>query len=256
MMPEAEKQALLYGSWDSFTGQVFREWKNDPAHYKDRAHTHVIDPFMVPRHWLIYRGFDFGYARPFSVGWYAVDEEGRIYRIREYYGTEGQPDVGMRMHAVDIAAQIRIIEQSDPNLVGRDIIGIADPSIFDESRGASIAQLMAQHPNYVTWARGDNTRIAGKMQYHYRLAFDPDGRPMFQVFNTCRHFIRTIATLVYSESNVEDVDTKQEDHIYDECRYVLMEQPISPRANIRPNLPQDDPLNLVKDNDKYRFYAV
>ena len=26
-LPEAEKQALLYGSWDSFSGQVFTEWR-------------------------------------------------------------------------------------------------------------------------------------------------------------------------------------------------------------------------------------
>ena len=36
-MPEAEKQALLYGSWDSFSGQVFTEWRNDPKHYEDSA---------------------------------------------------------------------------------------------------------------------------------------------------------------------------------------------------------------------------
>ena len=48
------------------------------------------------------------------------------------------------------------------------------------------------------------------------------------MFNTCKHFIRTIPNLVYDESNVEDIDTRQEDHIYDECRYVLMENPISP----------------------------
>ena len=42
--------ALLYGSWDSFSGQVFREWKNDPSHYADGRHTHVIDPFRVPKH--------------------------------------------------------------------------------------------------------------------------------------------------------------------------------------------------------------
>ena len=84
MMPEAERNALLYGSWDSFDGQVFTEWRNDPAHYQDQRFTHVIDPFQVPAHWRIYRGFDFGYAKPFSVGWFAVDENGKIYHIKEY----------------------------------------------------------------------------------------------------------------------------------------------------------------------------
>ena len=54
-MPEAEKQALLYGSWDSFSGQVFTEWRNDPAHYQDQRWTHVIAPFAIPKHWQIYR---------------------------------------------------------------------------------------------------------------------------------------------------------------------------------------------------------
>ena len=87
-LPEAEKQALLYGSWDSFSGQVFTEWRNDPVHYEDQRWTHVIKPFRIPAHWKIWRGYDFGYSRPFSVGWYAADEEGRLYRIKELYGCD------------------------------------------------------------------------------------------------------------------------------------------------------------------------
>ena len=67
---------------------------------------------------------------------------------------------------------------------------------------------------------------------------------MFQVFSTCRHFIRTIPNLVYDESNVEDIDTTQEDHIYDECRYVLMENPISPRKTESVPMLKDDPLDM------------
>ena len=51
---------------------------------------------------------------------------------------------------------------------------------------------------------------------------------MLYVFSTCVHFIRTVPQLVYDAANVEDIDTEGEDHIYDECRYVLMERPISP----------------------------
>ena len=80
-----------------------------------------------------------------------------------------------------------------------------------------------------------------------------DGRPMLQVFNTCKHFIRTIPNLVYSESNVEDIDTDQEDHIYDECRYVLMETPLSPPRTEPVQPMPDDPLELGK---KARFFRV
>lgn len=243
-LPEADRNAMLYGSWDSFDGKVFTEFKDEPCHYDDQRWTHVINPFPVPAHWKILRGFDFGYAKPFSVGWYAVDERGKMYRIREYYGCTGTPNVGLKIDPVEIARNIKLIETEDPMLKGKKIYGIADPSIFDESRGESVAVMMAKSPNFIYWNPGDNTRIAGKMQYHYRFAFDEDGDCMFQVFNTCRHFIRTIPSLVYSESNVEDIDSDLEDHIYDECRYVMMENPITPKINKRAAANYDDPLEL------------
>ena len=258
MLPEAERNALLYGSWDSFDGQVFREWRNDPQHYDDQRWTHVIDPFPIPRHWRIYRGFDFGYAKPFAVGWFAVDEDGRIYHIKEYYGCNGTPNTGVKLNPIEIAAGIRQMEAEDPMLKGKQIAGIADPSIFDESRGESVARMMQRPPNFIYWQGGDNTRLAGKMQFHYRLTFDSDGLPMFQVFNTCKHFIRTIPTLVYDESKVEDINTDQEDHIYDMCRYVMMEHPLSPRPNVDMRKLSDDPLDLYAQAhpDKYKFYRI
>lgn len=256
MLPEAERNALLYGDWDSFSGQVFREWRNDPAHYADRQWTHVIEPFTPPAHWKCWRGFDFGYSRPFAVGWFVADEEGRIYHIAEFYGYTGTPNEGVRMNPVEIADEIRRYEAEHPLLRGRDIIGIADPAIFDESRGESIADLMARHPNYVTFFPGDNTRLAGKMQLHYRLAFDKEGLPMFQVFNTCRNFIRTIPSLVYDEKRVEDIDTDQEDHIYDMARYVLMDNPISPRKNEIEVTPWADPLNQFTKEAPGRWGAI
>ena len=255
-LPEAEKQALLYGSWDSFSGQVFTEWRNDPNHYEDQRWTHVIAPFTIPKHWKIYRGYDFGFSKPFSVGWYAADEEGRLYRIKELYGCTGRPNEGLRIDPVEQARRIREAEQNDPVLRGRVIQGIADPAIFDESRGESIAAMMERGPNFLHWMPGDHTRLAGKMQFHYRLAFGEDGRPMLQVFNTCKHFIRTIPNLVYDESNVEDIDTTQEDHIYDECRYVLMENPISGAKHTTPPPMLDDPLDMDPRKDKTRFMRI
>lgn len=256
-LPEAERNAMLYGDWNTFSGKVFKEFVDDPAHYEDQRFTHVIKPFKIPGHWKIIRGFDFGYAKPFSVGWHAVDEKGKIYRIREYYGFNGTPNEGVMLNPVQIASEIRKIEKEDPMLAGKTITGVADPSIFDESRGESIAALMSRHPNYIYWSPGDNTRLAGKMQYHYRLAFDEDGDCMFQVFNTCKNFIRTIPALVYDEKKTEDIDTDLEDHIYDESRYVMMENPISPRKNHKAVPVPDDPLDLYKDKKNVSmFYRV
>jgi len=104
--------------------------------------------------------------------------------------------------------------------------------------------MMARAPQFVTFRPADNTRIAGKMQFHYRLSFDGEGLPMFQVFSSCRNFIRTVPALTYSASDVEDVDTAGEDHIYDMARYVLMERPLSPPQPKTPVLLPDDPLDL------------
>ena len=113
------------------------------------------------------------------------------------------------------------VEQDDPNIKGRTVRGVADPSIFDQSRGESVAEMMEREGIFFDPA--DNARIAGKMQLHHRLAFDANGVPGLYVFHTCNHFIRTVPALVYDTANVEDVNTAMEDHIYDETRYVAME---------------------------------
>ena len=49
--------------------------------------------------------------------------------------------------------------------------------------------------------------------------------PDFYVFDTCTNFIRTIPDLLHDEKKLEDLDTTQEDHIADECRYFIMSRP-------------------------------
>lgn len=253
-MPEADRNALLYGDWDSFTGQVFTEWRNDPEHYADRLHTHVITPFRVPDGWTIWRSFDWGYSRPFSVGWYAVDHDRRMYRIRELYGCTGTPNTGVQWEPAHVAREIRRIEAEDPNLRGRKIYGVGDPAIWQSDGTESIGALMERER--VFFEKGDHNRIAGKMQVHHRLAFDGDGLPMLYVFTTCRHFIRTVPNLVYDETDVEDIDTDGEDHIYDELRYVCMKNPISPPAAAEPKVRPYSPLDTEADRqyDHYEFY--
>lgn len=232
MLPEAERNALLYGSWDSFSGMVYKEWKDNPDGYSTRQWTHVIAPFDIPRHWRRYRSFDFGYTRPFAVQWWAVDTDGIVYLYRELYGYTGTPNEGVRWEPSKIAAEIRKIE--DEQEKGNHIIGIADPSIWDESRGAdgTIINLMEREGVY--FDKGKNDRISGKMQMHYRLQFSDKGFPMMYVFNTCRNFIRTIPNLVYDTVKVEDVDTSTEDHSYDAARYFLMEFPVASKPPAPP----------------------
>ncbi|MBR4457593.1 MAG: terminase family protein [Clostridia bacterium] len=258
-LPEQQRKQLLEGSWDYYQGQVFGEWRNDPGHYLDQTWTHVIQPFPIPAWWKIYRGLDWGYERPFSVAWYAIDGDGRMYRIREYYGTNGQSNQGLRMTPDAVARKIREIENEDPNIKGRSIIGIADPAIMHSQTGpeTSVEYLMRKGAN-IRWLPGNHDRFQGLMQCHYRLAFGDDGKPMFYVFSTCRHFIELVPALVYDTANPEDVDTDMEDHIYDEWRYVCMANPCKARQSSRPPAYSgDDPLELQpQKGTQPMFYRV
>lgn len=257
-MPEAEKRALLYGDWDTFSGQVFTEWVNDTKHYEDRIHTHVIDPFPIPKHWPIWVGLDWGYSKPFSVHWYAIGDNREMYCIRELYGCTGEPNVGVKQEPTAVALQIREIENTDPNIKGHQINRVGDPAIWTSQGTESIGALMERER--VFFEKGNHDRINGLMQCHHRLAMDDRGFPMFQVFSTCKHFIRTVPNLVYDETNVEDIDSDGEDHIYDEWRYVCMRNPIAGTVRkIWTPKPYDplDPLDdyyKTQDSDRYSFY--
>ena len=229
--PEALRKALLEGNWDAFEGQVF-DIKNLPEHYKDRLWTHVIEPFDIPLDWPRYFSFDHGFSRPFSALWWTIDPAGRAYLYKEWPGVKPrQANVGLELTPIQIADGIleRETFERQNNL---NVLRVADPAIFDKSRGDSVADQMA--PGYmgrrqgVVFNKGDHARMAGKMQVHERLRFGPDGKPMMYIFNTCTNWIRTVSTRPYSQKKPEDVDSDAEDHDYDATRYFLMDHPIAP----------------------------
>lgn len=232
MKPPKLRDALLYGKWDAFEGQAFPEFTNDPEHYEDRRWTHVIEPFEIPRHWPRWISFDHGYSDPFSFGAWAVGPDDRVYRYKELYGcVKGEADVGVKWTPSQIGDALA--EWLEPEFrEGIHMNGVADPAIWDQSRGYSIEEQIRNRFSGVTFIKGDNTRIAGRMQFHEYLKFDKDGYPMMYVFNNCRDFIRTIPTLVEDERKINDVDSDGEDHQYDEARYFLMSRKLPPRLAV------------------------
>ena len=242
-LPEHKRRAHLLGDWNVYEGQVFEEFTDAPSHYADRLHTHVIDPFTPPDSWERYRSFDFGYARPFSVGWWAKDQDGRLYRILELYGcVPREANVGVRWSPDKIFEEIARVEREHPFLSGHHIQGVADPAIWDASRGEAIAATAERYGVY--FERGDNRRIAGWMQLHNRLRFDAEGRPGLYVFRTCRDFLRTLPILQYSAASPEDVDSEGEDHIADESRYLCMMLPTGAPSVKENKIPMmSDPLD-------------
>lgn len=247
-MPEAQRKALLYGDWDSYSGQFFTEWRNDPTHYKDRRFTHVIEPFDIPSHWPVTRSFDWGFNKPFSCGWWATDTDGITYRICEWYGCTGTPDEGVKMNPHEVFKEIHKIESEHPFLKGRDIYGVADPAIFSSQTGESIAEIATNYGVYFT--PGDNCRLPGWLQVRYRLAFDDNGFPMMYCFNTCKNFIRVMPLMQFDDTKIEDLNTKLEDHIADETRYFCMSRPIKARTPVQLDKFYQSPLYTVFDFKK------
>ena len=253
-LPPKIREAWLNGSWDVYMGQFFEDFYNFPDHYADRVGTHVIDPFEIPDGWKIYRSFDWGYNKPFSCGWWAVDYDGVAYRILELYGCTGTPNEGVKWTPPKVFAEIHRIETEHRWLAGKKIIGIADPAIWDAETGESIADVAAKHQVFFT--PGDNKRIPGWMQVHYRLAFDDNGFPMMYVFSNCKAFIRTIPLLQYDEHKPEDLDTDGEDHVADEVRYFCMSRPIKPRIASQPDEYAQSPMAMFLDIPKADIKAV
>ncbi len=243
-LPPTLRAAWKDGRWDVYEGQFFEDFRDVPEHYKDRRWTHVIEPFEIPDGWTICRSYDFGYGKPFSCAWWAVDYDGTIYRIMELYGCTRTPNEGVKWTPDKQFEEIHKTEMQHPWLKGKTIIGVADPAIWDASRGESVADTAARYGVFFT--PGDNERIAGWMQCHYRLQFDEDGYPRMYVFNTCRAFIRTIPTLIYDEHRAEDLDTKMEDHVADEWRYFCMSRPIKPIRAVKEQRILFDPLDMMK----------
>ena len=157
--PEQLQRALLYGDWDIFEGQAFPEWRNVRENYDTGIQTHVINPFTIPAHWPIIRGYDYGSGEPYSVLWFTIGDsthDNRFYLIKELWGAaKGEFNKGLRETIVQQAAKIWEIEHTPQVLKFLDTDGqqqevvidmrkhkfidaVADPTIWDNSAGTAV----------------------------------------------------------------------------------------------------------------------
>jgi hypothetical protein len=245
---EHERKAWDLGTWDIVSGGMFDDmWRPD---------VHVLRPFDIPPSWPIYRSFDWGQSKPFSVGWWTVSPgddlrmaDGRLHatvrgdmiRVAEWYGwTPGKPNVGVNQGRGMLATEIAEgIVDRESALFPRHAVtpGPADSSIFDAENGNCIATDMGRMvrssrglvpgPVFVRADKSPGSRRTGWQQIRQSLknAVTENGMPRENpglfVFDRCEQFIRTVPALPRSEKNPDDVDTDAEDHIGDETRYFV-----------------------------------
>jgi phage terminase large subunit len=255
-LPYKLRKAWLEGDWTILEGAFFEEFTDDPEHYEDRRYTHVIAPFDLTegeaRRWTIYRSFDWGSNRPSSTGWYAVDYDGVIYAILELYTWTGEPNQGNHWTDVQIFNEIKRIEDTHPWLKGKQIRGVADPSIWGKGNGTGISTAETAAQCGVHFTPADNDRIPGWMQVHYRMSFDEEGRPGLYIFKNCKQLIRTIPLQMYDRVRVEDLDSDMEDHAVDQLRYMCQARPIKPARVVEREPVLYDPLDQYANIKPFR----
>jgi hypothetical protein len=220
-------RAWLEGDWNVIEGAFFPEFTTK---------RHVIRPFRIPEYWTRFRSGDWGSARPYAFGWYAVVQDdtphdnhllprGAVIRYRELYGASA-PNIGLRQPA-EVVAQIVRHQDLDDDIQ----YSVLDPSAFSVVAGPSVAETFARAGVYMRPA--DNSRkstpkrMGGFDQIRARLRGDPHGEPQVYIFDHCRNLIRTLPMMQHSERDPEDMDTEGEDHAVDEFRYALMSRPFT-----------------------------
>ena len=220
-------RAWLEGDWTVIAGAFFPEF----------GPQHVLPVQPIPEAWPRFRSADWGSARPFSVGWWAIADgstdlpRGALVRYREWYGWNGNPNEGCRMVAEEVGAGIAEREAGDTVSNGHSVL---DPAAFDNSGGPSIAErIWIGSGKKVQFRHADNKRVAklgaigGWDQVRARLKGE-EGRPMVYFMENCPHAIRTLPALQHDPNRIEDVDTSAEDHAPDEIRYACMSRPYLP----------------------------
>lgn len=232
-------KAMLDGDWNIIEGAYFDCWDST---------RHVVRPFPVPADWSRFRSGDWGSAKPFSFGWWAIvgDEtrlenvtlpRGALLRYREWYGSNGKPNVGLKLPAEKVGEGIRDREQGESVRYG-----VLDPAAFSEDGGPSIAErIYLGSGKAALFRRADNARVAqsGAMGgwdiLRSRLIGEDDDRPMIACFSTCTDSIRTIPVLQHDPTRAEDIDTDGEDHAADDWRYGCMSRPwLKPLVEVPP----------------------
>lgn len=241
-------RAMRYGDWSVIEGAYFECW--DPQR-------HVLRPFEVPQAWQRFWSGDWGSAKPFSFGMWAIVPDkhrtpdglwlprGALLRVTEWYGcVHGKPNSGLKLPAEKVGEGLW--ERTKPHSTRGNVL---DPAAFASDGGPSIAErLMGAVRGLggsMSFRGADNARVSargamgGWDQMRARLIGDGDGLPMVACFSTCHDSIRTLPALQHDTSRPEDIDTDGEDHAADEWRYACMSRPWVPPTKVAKPKPRD-----------------
>lgn len=229
-LPEDMRRAHLYGDWDVFAGQYFREFSREK---------HIIEPCAIAPGLKRFCSMDWGYNDPCCVLWHVVDETGLVTTYRELYVR--------RMRAEEVAREILRLSANE------DIAyTVASPDMWQKRglvlpaeggfEGECIAEIFAHEGVFLTPA--DNNRVAGWQVVRRYLAGDGE-KSMWRCFSTCKNLIRQLPALCYDSVRTEDAKDGN-DHAPEALRYGLFSRPGKSERKVSGVAHGYDPLAIAE----------
>lgn len=203
-LPEKRRKAYLEWNRDVFAWQYFNMFSRD---------VHVISP-IIPRN--VKKRIiclDYWYAAPSAVYRLALTHDDKVICYREFYSSW--------YTYKKLALQIKALNPEDEKI--DDII--CDPAYINKTSESDETTLAQEFANvWLIVSPWNNDRIAWWMRIRDLLNIyeDPNTKKKtsnLKICSNCINLIRTLPALVHDDSNVEDVNTKWEDHWPDAIRY-------------------------------------
>lgn len=206
-LPELDKRAYMDGDWDVFKGQYFKNFRRE---------IHICEPFIPtkPKRRII--ALDYGYTAPSAVYWIAQDTQGEITVYRELYETE--------LTYNQLAVKIKAMTPENEKVEAL----IPDPAISkkSESNGMRGTDDFSKRGFRIKLANNNRVQWWQKVREYLEPYTDPNTKQTkakLNITENCQNLIRTLPLMVHDQTNVEDLNTKTEDHAVDALRYGIME---------------------------------
>ena len=220
--------------WDVAGGElVFPDFEA----YRHRI---VTQPFPIPATWRLYASFDYGHRNPSSFHVHAMDFDGNVWTIWEFY----QRNLGYREQARAIRAYPRFKDLAfNP---------VADPSIFIKSQAGAtqgeekaVSQLFFELPDdeqivFIPGNRGGDITFAEKVKGflwpwmsvdHMKLTEEKKKEEArWRIFSSCPMLLWELERMRYADfssiaqeaRNVQEKIIDKDNHAWDDCKYFFM----------------------------------
>lgn len=207
-MDEDTLASRRYGRFSQAEGAVYPEF--DPTR-------HVIEPFDIPPEWQDMLTIDPGLHNPLACLFAAVDYDGNVYIVGEWY----QAGLDIDAHAEHIHALADSLNWHRDSK-GR-LRALIDSAATQRTLASdkSVAQLFNEHDILV------NTRVNKQLFSGIACVKSYFVNDRIRIFRTCTNLIRELKGYWWSDG---DTPIKRDDHALDALRYYLMSRPNPPAS--------------------------